>query len=27
VLPEDAELLELRFSGGFAGGGVRYLFE
>lgn len=27
VLPEDAEPLELRFSGGFAGGGVRYLFE
>ena len=27
VVPEDAEPLELRFSGGFAGGGVRYLFE
>jgi hypothetical protein len=27
VVPEDAEPLDLRFSGGFAGGGVRYLFE
>jgi hypothetical protein len=27
VLPDDAEPLELRFSGGFAGGGVRYLFD
>jgi hypothetical protein len=27
VLPDGAEPLELRFSGGFAGGGVRYLFE
>jgi hypothetical protein len=27
VLPEDAEPLELRFSGGFAGSGVRYLFK
>ncbi len=27
VVPDDARPLELRFSGGFAGGGVRYLFE
>jgi len=27
VVPFDAEPLELRFSGGFAGGGVKYVFE
>ncbi len=27
VVPDDARPLELRFSGGFAGGGVRYVFE
>lgn len=27
VVPSDAEPLELRFSGGFAGAGIRYLFE
>ncbi|MBK9341685.1 MAG: DUF4389 domain-containing protein [Dehalococcoidia bacterium] len=27
VVPEDAEVLELRFSGGFSGGGVKYVFD
>ncbi len=27
IVPEDAQVLELRFSGGFSDGGVKYVFE